>query len=131
MDEEAIKTLKLGNQQQYCYANSTLTAILWLFVQVDKAIDPPRASFRQSLQQVLGCRGRMCHLWQLSSWKQAVQPWRAIGQQDAAEFLQSLSPHLIQQSLRVEWEARSAPPALGLPSEVTDAGHCRCQHSFA
>ena len=122
MDEAAIKAMKLGNQHNYCYANATLTAILWLFAQASWAIDPPRASFRQSLQQVLGCRGRMCHLWQLASWKQAVQPWRATGQQDAAEFLQSISPHLIQQSLRVEWEARTAPSAPALPSEVIDAG---------
>ena len=51
-----------------------------------------------------------------------MQPWRAVGQQDAGEFLQSISPSLIQRSLRPEWEARKLPNAPGLPSEVTDAG---------
>ena len=79
--------------------------------------------FQQALQKVFTCRGRLCHLWQISSWRHAVHPWLARGQQDAAEFLQSISRKLINHALHTEWEARPQPPEYGLPSEVIDAGN--------
>ena len=91
VDEATVKAIKLGNTQDFCYANASLLALLWLFAQASLDPAPPHAPFQQALQKVFTCRGRLCHLWQISSWRHAVHPWLARGQQDAAEFLQSIS----------------------------------------
>ena len=49
-------------------------------------------------------------------------PGPSGGQQDAAEFLQTLCPLLYSTVDKFEWEARHTPCSLDVPSEVSDSG---------
>ena len=111
-----------GNKASFCYANSALMSLLWMHSQTGILLDPPSPDLRLALQKVLQGADRTRHLWSCALWRRAIQPWPSGGQQDAANFLQTLCPLLYSTVDKFEWEARHTPRSLDVPSEVSDSG---------
>ena len=122
LEPQALQGLVFGNKASFCYANSTLMSLLWMHSQTGILLDPPSPDLRLALQKVLQGADRTRHLWSCALWRRAIRPWPSGGQQDAAEFLQTLCPLLYSTVDKFEWEARHTPRSLDVPSEVSDSG---------
>eukprot|EP00439_Symbiodinium_sp_Y106_P035989 s1005_g4.t1 len=96
VDEATVKAIKLGNTQDFCYANACLLAEAGCVIC--------GKSHRGVTQYTPGLPGDS---------KTRPSFCRAL----------AVSRKLINHALHTEWEARPQPPEYGLPSEVIDAGN--------
>ena len=122
LEPQVLRGLVFGNKASFCYANATLTSLLWMHSEAGIQLDPASPDLRLALQKVIQGAKRIRQLWSCALWRRAIHPWPTGGQQDAAEFLQTLCPLMYNNVCRFEWEARYIPDAPDLPSEVCDVG---------
>ena len=87
----ALKTLKLSNFSNECYANSSLLAALWTSSFCAAPEVSLRADLARDLTELLRHPTHAFHVWSRAPWRRLLRSWPHAGrQQDAADFLSYL-----------------------------------------
>ena len=75
LEPQVLRGLVFGNKASFCYANATLTSLLWMHSEAGIQLDPASPDLRLALQKVIQSAKRIGHLWSCVLWRRAIHPW--------------------------------------------------------
>ena len=103
--QQAVRTLELRNPSNFCYAHSTLLALLWANTFVNAGHSVFGAALRSITDWLLRQR-KPVELWSLRTWRPLRAGWtRPRQQHDAEEYLSFLNQHLNPLVTHGEWQS--------------------------
>ena len=95
---ELVRTLKLGNQSNYCYSNATMLALMWADCACTQGMTDSESFLGPRLKafaEWLAKRAQLTHMWQHIMWRAINTGWQQPQRQHGiVEYCQFLSPHL-------------------------------------
>ena len=119
-----LKSLRLQNPHNLCYANSIVHSWLWTSTQLAGDQSRRFGALRQAFSQLLRSSHRALSLIDMLSWRPVFEAWtRPRDQHDAHEFFIHLQGIAAAAQFDGLWEARLKRGAQDY--DITDSGHTR------
>lgn len=119
-----LKSLRLQNPHNLCYANSVVHSWLWTSTQLSGDHDHLFGALRQAFEPLLHSSHRALSLIDMLSWRPVFAAWtRPRDQHDAHEFFIHMQVSATAAQFDSTWEARIQQGARGY--DIADSGYTR------
>ena len=106
LQPDQVLSLVLTNSSAHCYANASVSSLLWAAAQQPSGI-MVRSLHVQRLFQWMTRQPQCISLWEVRAWKSLVAMWQDPHRQhDAAEFMSCCGTAMLPDSWLGQWEAR-------------------------